>query len=228
MGRSLTGWASLRALLRCLRPKTVRNGLEISQFASACAKNATRGYAPHPRPESLRMVWTKDGWKTTQTLPAAVSTAPDSPADIRPQPANVWPAIIYLALAGAETMARIERDAEDRVPGQLIYPRASRLRKGPRMHHDFQPPRISPFDRPSIEPCGCWPVDAVEKENSGHPGAPLGFSPIAYLLFHKLMSHNPAHSKWPDRDRFVRRTGTLPRCSTPRCTFPATTSPWTT
>jgi transketolase len=50
-------------------------------------------------------------------------------------------------------------------------------------------------------------VDAVEKAKSGHPGAPLGCAPIAYLLFHKLLKHNPAHSKWADRDRFVLSNG---------------------
>ncbi len=39
------------------------------------------------------------------------------------------------------------------------------------------------------------------------PGAPLGCAPIAYLLFHKMMKHNPAHSKWADRDRFVLSNG---------------------
>jgi transketolase len=47
----------------------------------------------------------------------------------------------------------------------------------------------------------------VEKAKAGHPGAPLGCSPIAYLLFHKLMKHNPAHAKWADRDRFVLSNG---------------------
>jgi transketolase len=50
-------------------------------------------------------------------------------------------------------------------------------------------------------------VDAVEKAKSGHPGAPLGCAPISYLLFHKIMKHNPAHSKWADRDRFVLSNG---------------------
>ncbi|MGB8259310.1 MAG: transketolase [Terracidiphilus sp.] len=50
-------------------------------------------------------------------------------------------------------------------------------------------------------------VDAVEKAKSGHPGAPLGCAPIAYLLFQKLMKHNPGHSKWADRDRFVLSNG---------------------
>jgi transketolase len=59
----------------------------------------------------------------------------------------------------------------------------------------------------SIDTLRLLAVDAVEKAKSGHPGAPLGCAPIAYLLFHKLMKHNPAHSKWPDRDRFVLSNG---------------------
>ena len=50
-------------------------------------------------------------------------------------------------------------------------------------------------------------VDAVEKAKSGHPGAPLGDAPITYLLFHQHMRHNPKHSKWANRDRFVLSNG---------------------
>lgn len=50
-------------------------------------------------------------------------------------------------------------------------------------------------------------VDAVEKANSGHPGAPLGDAPVTYLLFHKFMRHNPENSKWVNRDRFVLSNG---------------------
>jgi len=59
----------------------------------------------------------------------------------------------------------------------------------------------------SIDTLRLLSVDAVEKAKSGHPGAPLGCAPIAYLLFHKLMKHNPAHSRWADRDRFVLSNG---------------------
>ena len=73
--------------------------------------------------------------------------------------------------------------------------------------YDYQPCGISRSTNfPSI-PCGCLPWTTVEKAKSGHPGAPLGCAPIAYLLFHKLMKHNPAHSKWADRDRFVLSNG---------------------
>src|ERR1700735_1631163 len=63
------------------------------------------------------------------------------------------------------------------------------------------------IDELSIDTLRLLAVDAVEKANSGHPGAPLGDAPIAYLLFHKLMRHNPKHSKWVDRDRFVLSNG---------------------
>jgi transketolase len=63
------------------------------------------------------------------------------------------------------------------------------------------------LDQLSIDTLRLLAVDGVEKANSGHPGAPLGCAPIAYLLFHKLMKHNPAHSKWADRDRFVLSNG---------------------
>jgi transketolase len=66
---------------------------------------------------------------------------------------------------------------------------------------------MSELDQLSINALRFLAVDAVEKANSGHPGAPLGLSPLAYLLFHKYMHHNPKHSKWTNRDRFVLSNG---------------------
>ena len=63
------------------------------------------------------------------------------------------------------------------------------------------------LDQLSIDTLRLLAVDEVEKAKSGHPGAPLGCAPIAYLLFHKIMKHNPAHFTWPDRDRFVLSNG---------------------
>jgi transketolase len=65
----------------------------------------------------------------------------------------------------------------------------------------------SALDQLSINTLRLLAVDAVQKANSGHPGAPLGCAPIAYLLYHKLMKHNPGHWKWADRDRFVLSNG---------------------
>ncbi|MGA8108739.1 MAG: transketolase [Acidobacteriaceae bacterium] len=66
---------------------------------------------------------------------------------------------------------------------------------------------MNELDQLSINALRFLAVDAVEKANSGHPGAPLGDAPIAYLLFHKYMRHNPKHSKWANRDRFVLSNG---------------------
>jgi transketolase len=63
------------------------------------------------------------------------------------------------------------------------------------------------IDQISINALRFLAVDAVEKAKSGHPGAPLGCAPIAYLLFHKLMKHDPSDPKWIDRDRFVLSNG---------------------
>jgi transketolase len=63
------------------------------------------------------------------------------------------------------------------------------------------------LDELSIDTLRLLAVDTVEKANSGHPGAPLGCSPITYLLYHKLMKHNPKNWKWADRDRFVLSNG---------------------
>jgi transketolase len=46
-------------------------------------------------------------------------------------------------------------------------------------------------------------IDAIQKANSGHPGAPMGLAPAAYVLFTRIMKHNPKNPDWLDRDRFV-------------------------
>lgn len=50
-------------------------------------------------------------------------------------------------------------------------------------------------------------VDAVQKANSGHPGMPMGCAPLAYLLYTKLLKHNPVNPDWFNRDRFVLSAG---------------------
>ena len=66
---------------------------------------------------------------------------------------------------------------------------------------------MSDLDQLSINALRFLAVDAVDKAKSGHPGAPLGDAPIAYLLFHKYMRHNPKNSHWSNRDRFVLSNG---------------------
>ncbi|MDD2770130.1 MAG: transketolase [Methylococcus sp.] len=50
-------------------------------------------------------------------------------------------------------------------------------------------------------------MDAVQKANSGHPGAPMGMADIAEVLWNDYLRHNPANPNWPDRDRFVLSNG---------------------
>ncbi len=50
-------------------------------------------------------------------------------------------------------------------------------------------------------------IDAVQKANSGHPGAPLGMAPMGYTLFTKFLRFNPRNPDWPNRDRFVLSAG---------------------
>ncbi|MEJ2214084.1 MAG: transketolase [Gammaproteobacteria bacterium] len=50
-------------------------------------------------------------------------------------------------------------------------------------------------------------MDAVQKANSGHPGAPMGMADIAEVLYNDYMQHNPANPAWVDRDRFIMSNG---------------------
>lgn len=50
-------------------------------------------------------------------------------------------------------------------------------------------------------------MDAIQKANSGHPGIAMGAAELAAVLYGEIMKHNPADSKWPDRDRFVLSAG---------------------
>ena len=50
-------------------------------------------------------------------------------------------------------------------------------------------------------------MDAVQKANSGHPGAPMGMADIAEVLWNDFLCHNPGNPAWPNRDRFVLSNG---------------------
>jgi len=50
-------------------------------------------------------------------------------------------------------------------------------------------------------------IDAVQKANSGHPGMPMGAAPIAYILWNRLLNHNPANPDWFNRGRFILSAG---------------------
>jgi transketolase len=50
-------------------------------------------------------------------------------------------------------------------------------------------------------------MDAVQRAKSGHPGTPMALAPLAYVLYTRVMKHNPHDALWPDRDRFVLSAG---------------------
>ncbi|MDQ6914896.1 MAG: transketolase [Actinomycetota bacterium] len=63
------------------------------------------------------------------------------------------------------------------------------------------------LDQLSINTIRTLAMDAVQKANSGHPGTPMALAPLAYVLYTRIMRHNPGNAEWPDRDRFVLSAG---------------------
>ncbi len=66
----------------------------------------------------------------------------------------------------------------------------------------------SDLDRRAVDTVRVLAMDAVEKSGNGHPGTAMSLAPAAYLLFNRVMRHNPADPNWPGRDRFVLSAGT--------------------
>jgi len=63
------------------------------------------------------------------------------------------------------------------------------------------------IEEQSISTIRTLSIDAIEKAQSGHPGLPMGASPMAYTLFTKMMHINPKNAKWFNRDRFILSAG---------------------
>ena len=63
------------------------------------------------------------------------------------------------------------------------------------------------LDQLAIDAIRTLAIDAVQRANSGHPGAPMGAAPMAYVLWTRFLRHAPAQPRWPDRDRFVLSAG---------------------
>ncbi|MEX1142002.1 MAG: transketolase [Thermoleophilaceae bacterium] len=63
------------------------------------------------------------------------------------------------------------------------------------------------LDKLCVDTIRTLSIDAVQKANSGHPGAPMALAPVAYQLYTRTMKHNPANPDWFDRDRFVLSAG---------------------
>jgi transketolase len=63
------------------------------------------------------------------------------------------------------------------------------------------------LDTLSINTIRTLAIDAVQQANSGHPGAPMGFAPVAYTLWQEFLKYDPADPTWLNRDRFVLSNG---------------------
>jgi transketolase len=63
------------------------------------------------------------------------------------------------------------------------------------------------LDKLCVDTIRTLSMDAVQKANSGHPGTPMALAPLAYVLYTRVMRHNPSDPDWLDRDRFVLSAG---------------------
>lgn len=63
------------------------------------------------------------------------------------------------------------------------------------------------LDKRAVDTARLLAVDAVEKVGNGHPGTAMSMAPVAYLLYQKVMRHDPRDAKWIGRDRFVLSIG---------------------
>ena len=63
------------------------------------------------------------------------------------------------------------------------------------------------LDKRCIDTIRTLAIDAVEKAQSGHAGAPMGLAPVAYTLWQQFLRYDPSDPLWPNRDRFVLSAG---------------------
>ena len=63
------------------------------------------------------------------------------------------------------------------------------------------------LDSKAVDTARVLAADAVEKVGNGHPGTAISMAPVAYLLFNKVMRHDPSDDKWLGRDRFILSIG---------------------
>ncbi len=80
------------------------------------------------------------------------------------------------------------------------------MRDGAILEIEMAAKKIS-IDEVCINTIRTLSMDAVQKANSGHPGTPMALAPLTYLLWTKVMRHNPKNPKWFNRDRFILSCG---------------------
>jgi transketolase len=65
----------------------------------------------------------------------------------------------------------------------------------------------SETDQLCVDAIRALSMDAIQKANSGHPGLPMAMAPAAFVLYRRIMRHDPGDPTWPDRDRFLLSAG---------------------
>jgi transketolase len=70
-----------------------------------------------------------------------------------------------------------------------------------------EPQAAVDVDQLAVDTIRALAMDAVQAANSGHPGMPMAMAPAAYVLFNRIMRHDPRDPEWQDRDRFVLSAG---------------------
>jgi transketolase len=70
-----------------------------------------------------------------------------------------------------------------------------------------QTSRAVVIDQLCVDTIRTLSIDAIQKANSGHPGAPMGLAPVAYVLWDRFLRHSPSNPWWPNRDRLVLSAG---------------------
>ena len=74
-------------------------------------------------------------------------------------------------------------------------------------HSRFAAESHADIDRLCIDTIRTLAIDAVQKAQSGHAGAPMGIAPVAYTLWQEFLRYDPGDPLWANRDRFVLSAG---------------------
>jgi transketolase len=111
-----------------------------------------------------------------------------------------------MAQQNAYFIAHSPRLAASRAP-RLQAVRCSARRGGGEFAPFFAGDLRMPGRRELANAIRALAMDAVQRANSGHPGAPMGMADIAEVLWRDFLKHNPGNPRWADRDRFVLSNG---------------------
>ena len=114
----------------------------------------------------------------------------------------------------AEILRRVDLSPDGTWPAGMIQPQNCRLHQGndaienpiPIIFRGDSPLSAfqwSDLDSKAVDTARVLAADAVEKVGNGHPGTAISLAPVAYLLFNKVMRHDPSDEKWLGRDRFI-------------------------